>query len=163
MRGLAAIYRAIGRQTEEIKLLEPALATLRAELGDANPVTINSIEQLGNLKESVGEFEEASRLFQEASDRWRMLLAAEHVVLLNSVLNTVRVQIKPRCQSLRGEILLKQSKFDETEKFLRLGHAGLESQKLTSEVRRERFADSRDRRNRLDAAREPTQPEAGDR
>ena len=103
---VADTYCRIGRYAPAIPLQEAALRTRRAELGDDDPKTLDSINNMGYLLESMGRFAEARAYYTEALEGRRRILGDEHTDTLSTINNM-------------GALLANQGKFAEAEPYYR--------------------------------------------
>jgi serine/threonine protein kinase/Tfp pilus assembly protein PilF len=86
-QAVADTYREIGHYPPAMPLQEAALRTRRAELGDDHPETLNSVNNMACLLESMGKFEEAQAYYQEALDARRRVLGNDHPATFTAINN----------------------------------------------------------------------------
>jgi serine/threonine protein kinase/Tfp pilus assembly protein PilF len=103
---VADTYCRIGRYPPAMPLQEAALRTRRVELGNDHPDTLDSINNMGYLLESIARSEEARAYYQEALEGRRRVLGDEHADTLSSINNM-------------GALLADQGKLAEAEPYYR--------------------------------------------
>ncbi|MHC4992522.1 MAG: serine/threonine protein kinase [Planctomycetota bacterium] len=72
-RGVAEflMYPGVGKYDEAEQVLRDALDRQRASVGDTDPTTLMTMEQLGSLLQQRRQFAEAAEFFLEAAAGWR--------------------------------------------------------------------------------------------
>jgi eukaryotic-like serine/threonine-protein kinase len=86
-QALADLYETNGLYESALPLQEVALATRRRVLGDEHPETLQSINNMGFLLYSLGEFDRAEVLYHEAIEKRRRVLGEEHPDTIGSINN----------------------------------------------------------------------------
>jgi tetratricopeptide (TPR) repeat protein len=82
---LGLTYQKMGRYGEAEPHLERALAIRRTELGDEDPATLASLDNLGFLYWRQGRYTQAESLLAEAFEKRRRVLGPEHADTLESM------------------------------------------------------------------------------
>lgn len=112
-RTLADIYRSWGEYERALELSQGAAATLRRELGEAEPATLAAIETAAQTRHDRSEYEEARALLEEVVEARRRLLGDEDPDTLAS---------KRRL----GEVLLEVGEHGEARALLEEALEGLQ-------------------------------------
>jgi len=81
------LLRECGRLGEAGRLFEEALAARRAQLGDADPMTLTSLNNLGLLRREEGLYDEATALLTEAYEARRSAQGEDHPETLTALNN----------------------------------------------------------------------------
>ncbi len=84
---LADVYDTIGMRDAAMPLAVRALEIRRRVLGDDDPATLNSINNLGYLLQVQGKLKEADPLIREVLERKRRVLGEDHLETIVSVSN----------------------------------------------------------------------------
>jgi len=111
LQTVASTLRELGLLERAMEPQEQALEIRRRELGDEDPDTLTSINDLGHLLKTRGKLDEAYPLFREALEGFRRTLGDEHPDTLVSLINL-------------GTQLTAQGKLDEADPLLRAGLEG---------------------------------------
>ena len=105
---VARTYREIGLYERAMPLQEACLRTRRRELGDDHSDTLNSINIMASLLQSMGKLAEAERYFREALERRRRVLGDDHPATLTSIGNLARLLVEVG-KSAEGERLAREA------------------------------------------------------
>ncbi|MCG8406572.1 MAG: serine/threonine-protein kinase [Phycisphaerales bacterium] len=100
---VANAYHEIGLDESAMPLQEAALRTRREQLGNEHPDTLSSINRMGLLHRSMGDYPEAESYYREALENRRRVLGDNHADTLQSMANV-------------ASILIDQGKYDDAEK-----------------------------------------------
>ncbi len=84
---LADVYDTIGMRDPAMPLAVRALEIRRRVLGDDDPATLNSINNMGYLLQVQGKLKEADPLIREVLERKRRVLGEEHLETIVSISN----------------------------------------------------------------------------
>ncbi len=103
---LADRYRDLGLYDAALPLQEQALATRRHLLGEEDPNTLSSVNNMGYLLQALGKLSEAEPFYREALETMRRVLGEEHSDTLAATNNM-------------GYLLQAQGKLSEAEGYYR--------------------------------------------
>ena len=100
---VANAYHEIGLYEPAMPLQEAVLQTRREQLGNDHPDTLTSINRMGVLLRSMGNYAEAEQHYREALEGRRRVLGDNHSETLQSMSNV-------------ASILIDQGKYEDAEK-----------------------------------------------
>jgi serine/threonine protein kinase/tetratricopeptide (TPR) repeat protein len=84
---LANLYVKLGKYDTALPLQEDALETRRKILGEEDPDTLLSVNDMGNLLEMKGDYAGAEPLYREAMEKRARVRGAEHPETIVSMMN----------------------------------------------------------------------------
>ncbi len=105
-QALADVYLTIGLYDKSMPLQKGALDTRRKTLGNDDVRTLESINNLGLLLVSAGDFSGAESYWRESLETSRRVLGDEHRDTMTAMMNM-------------GSLYIDQGRFDDAEAYLR--------------------------------------------
>jgi tetratricopeptide (TPR) repeat protein/tRNA A-37 threonylcarbamoyl transferase component Bud32 len=118
------LYRVLGLYPDAVPLEEQALAIRRRVLGEDDPDTLTSLNDLGVVLEQQGKWPEAEKYYREALEKREKLLGPDHKSTLTSLGNL-------------GNFLRARGNYKEAEPLLR--SAVERSKRVLGETNRDTF------------------------